>query len=89
MQEKFKPYFDKEKFAKMLARCNKADIVRNSEKYTGVKIGLSTVQHLSQKRSDNPNLITLVVILFTINSIYRDNHTVNDFIKFEKIESTS
>ena len=44
---------------------------------------------MSQQLADNPQLITLVVILFTINSIYKDNHTVNDFIEFEKIDLIS
>lgn len=89
MKEKFKPYFNKEKFAQLLARCNKAEIARSSEKFTGIKIGLSTIQQMSQKLADNPQLITVVVILCTISSIYKDNHTVNDFVEFEKIESTS
>tara|TARA_R110000824_G_scaffold300762_2_gene488776 strand:- start:507 stop:776 length:270 start_codon:yes stop_codon:yes gene_type:complete len=89
MKEKFKPYFDKEKFSQILSQCNKTDIVRKCEKFTSVSIGLSTIQHLSQKRSDNPQLITLALILFTINSIYKGNLTVNDFIKFYKTEPTS
>ena len=89
MKQQFKPYFNKEKFAQLLSRCNKAEIARRSEKFTSIKIGLSTIQQMNQKLADNPQLITIVVILFTINSIYKDNHTVNDFIEFEKIESIS
>ena len=89
MKQQFKPYFNKEKFAQLLARCNTAEIARSSEKFTGIKIGLSTIQQMNQKLADNPQLITIVVILFTINSIYKDNHTVNDFIEFEKIDIIS
>ena len=89
MKQQFKPYFNKEKFARLLSRCNKAELARSSEKFTGIKIGLPTIQQMSQQLADNPQLITLVVILFTINSIYKDNHTVNDFIEFEKIDLIS